>query len=263
MLEVGLQVGGASGRAGAHTWGARAPCGMGGTGGTGRACGAVHTQAACGGKVGLFFHERFPMRGDAPLMTSAPSGLLGVLRSWFGAGTSEAWSDAAEPARPTLMPPPHSYGAVSVLVADDNPVNLMVIAALLEARGLYPMLAADGAEAVALASQMSFDLILMDLQMPVLDGLGATVAIRHFERTTGRPHAPVVAYSSALPSAAVLAAHGFVGSLFKPCEDQDLEDCLLRWCPTYHAAPPLEAFAWVRTEQGVAALGRPASGACR
>ena len=59
---------------------------------------------------------------------------------------------------------------------DDNPVNLMVISALLESRGLMPFLAADGAEAVALASGHHFDLILMDLQMPILDGLEATSA---------------------------------------------------------------------------------------
>lgn len=95
------------------------------------------------------------------------------------------------------------------------------------------MLAADGAEAVALACKMHFDLILMDLQMPILDGLGATAAIRRFESTCARPAMPVVAYSSALPSAGFLAARGINGSLAKPCDYEELAHCLVRWCPTY------------------------------
>jgi CheY-like chemotaxis protein len=126
---------------------------------------------------------------------------------------------------------------VRVLVVDDNPVNLMVISALMESRGLVPLLAGDGAEAVALACEMHFDLILMDLQMPILDGLEATAAIRRFENTCSRPAVPVVAYSGTSPGAGVLASHGMNGSLVKPCDDRDLEDCLVRWCPTYHPAP--------------------------
>jgi CheY-like chemotaxis protein len=200
------------------------------------------------------------MRTDAYPMRPAPIGLLGTLRSWFAAEAREVWPPALEPARCAPRPPPHSYGAVRVLVADDNPVNLMVIAAMLESRGLFPLLAADGAEAVALACEMPFDLILMDLQMPILDGLSATAAIRRFEHAAGRPAVPVVAYSSALPAAAVLAAYGINGSLFKPCEDQDLEDCLVLWCPPYRAAPPVDGCGWARTEPSMALRGRLSSG---
>jgi CheY-like chemotaxis protein len=123
-----------------------------------------------------------------------------------------------------------------VLVVDDNPVNLMVISALIESRGLVPVLAADGAQAVTLACELHFDLILMDLQMPILDGLGATSAIRRFESSSSRPAVPVVAYSSSSPGASVLTTHGINGSLVKPCGDQELEECLVRWCPTYRPA---------------------------
>lgn len=128
-------------------------------------------------------------------------------------------------------------GPVRVLVADDDPVNLMVISAMMASRGLTPLLAADGAEALALASELRFDLILMDLQMPVLDGFAATSAIRRFELNSTRPAVPVVAHSSMFPGAHVLAERGFNGSLAKPCDAQELDDCLLQWCPTYRPAP--------------------------
>jgi CheY-like chemotaxis protein len=73
----------------------------------------------------------------------------------------------------------------------------------------------------------------MDLQMPVLDGLAATSAIRSFEAEHGRSAVPIVAYSNSLPGAALLARHGLNGSLAKPCEDAELDDCLRRWCPDY------------------------------
>lgn len=166
-----------------------------------------------------------------------PSGLRGVVRLWLRGWSSEFGKLSEvlpiEPGRPNA----HSYGSVRVLVVDDNPVNLMMISALMERRGLVPVLAADGAEAVALACEMHFDLILMDLEMPILGGLKATAAIRRFENTGAWPAVPIVAYSLASPDAGALAAHGMNGSLAKPCRDQDLEDCLVQWCPTYHSAP--------------------------
>ncbi len=125
-----------------------------------------------------------------------------------------------------------------VLVVDDDPVNLMLISARLKARGLVTLLAADGAEAAALACELRFDLILMDLQMPILDGLGATLAIRRFERAMALPAVAVIACSSTLQPADVLASCGIDGSLRKPPDDLELDACLLQWCPAHQAAPP-------------------------
>lgn len=177
------------------------------------------------------------MSGIPSLASPAPRGLLGVLSAWLGLRSNEPWPspDILQP-RPA-QPNPHFYGSARVLVADDNPVNLMVISELLESRGLVPLLAADGAEAVALACELPFDLILMDLQMPILDGLAATSAIRSFEARHARAAVPVVAYSSASLGPRILASYGLNGSLPKPCEDQELEDCLVQWCPTYRSNP--------------------------
>ena len=118
-----------------------------------------------------------------------------------------------------------------VLVADDNPVNLMVASEMLECFGFQSVLAADGAQAVAIAANNRLDLILMDLQMPVLDGLGATRQIRICEREQVRARVPVVAYTSVSGIRLQLSDFGMDGVLEKPCEMPTLRECLLRWCP--------------------------------
>lgn len=183
------------------------------------------------------------MSATPALGSPAPSGLRGILRYWLQAWSSEICQSSEDLPGEIGGPHVHSYGSVRVLVADDNPVNLMLISALMESRGLVPLLAADGAEAAALACELHFDLVLMDLQMPILDGLRATAAIRRFETTSSRPAVPVIAYSSMSPGADVLAAHGLNGSLTKPCGDQELEDCLVQWCPTYRPAPAMRGVA--------------------
>ena len=179
--------------------------------------------------------------------SSAPRGLFGILKSWLLTMPSDTSPPSTEPPNEIASSGDHSRELTRVLVVDDNPVNLMLMTALLESRGLVPCLAADGAEAVSLACELHFDLILMDLQMPILDGLAATSAIRRFEALNMRPAVPVVAYSSLAPSSAVLATHGLNGSLNKPCEDYELEDCLLQWCATYRSAP---AMAWAEHGHG-------------
>jgi two-component system, sensor histidine kinase and response regulator len=94
---------------------------------------------------------------------------------------------------------------------------------------------------VALACELPFDLVLMDLQMPILDGLRATAAIRRFESRYARPAVPVLAYSSSFPAGDLMAKFGISGCLNKPCQDQDLDACLARWCPAYRSAPAWHA----------------------
>lgn len=119
-----------------------------------------------------------------------------------------------------------------VLVVDDDPVSLVLTSEMLATFGIEPLLAADGAEAVAMAAELRLDLILMDLQMPVLDGLDATLEIRNAEREGARARVPVVAYTSAAGSLSWLQDLGIDDVLDKPCEAQKMHACLVRWCPT-------------------------------
>lgn len=147
------------------------------------------------------------------------------------------WSSLTLPA-PDDAPPEGRC----VLVVDDNPLNRMLASEMLLSLGLRPLVAADGAEAVALACEVRLDLILMDLQMPVLDGLCATRQIRQLEREHCRPRVPVVAYTSTAPGSKLMQAAGIDDLLDKPCDSAALRACIQRWCPqpsvrgTHHMA---------------------------
>jgi len=82
-----------------------------------------------------------------------------------------------------------------ILLAEDNAVNQKVAMNVLEKRGHIVTLAVNGREAVALASSKTFDLILMDIQMPEMDGYEATAAIREMEQATGS-HIPIIALTA-------------------------------------------------------------------
>ena len=136
----------------------------------------------------------------------AHGALLDTLRTGFGRRTAAD----AQPAAPATTPT-RAARSLRVLVAEDNKVNQRVAEHLLERRGHRPMLAANGAEAIALLAKEPFDLVLMDLQMPEMDGFEATSAIRELERGTGQ-RIPIVA----------LTAHAMEGDRQR-CLDADMD----------------------------------------
>ncbi len=87
-----------------------------------------------------------------------------------------------------------------ILLAEDNAINQKLASRLLEKQGHTVVVAGDGAQALRALDQESFDLILMDAQMPVMDGFEATAAIRRLEEST-RAHIPIIA----------MTAHAMVG----------------------------------------------------
>jgi CheY-like chemotaxis protein len=122
-----------------------------------------------------------------------------------------------------------------VLAVDDNRINQLVIQTLLGKRGVQVTLAGDGQQALdALQARqpvVPFDLVLMDLQMPVLDGCSATRALRAWEAQTGCPHLPVVALTAgafADDRQQCLDA-GMDEVLTKPITKDALEATLARW----------------------------------
>jgi CheY-like chemotaxis protein len=110
-----------------------------------------------------------------------------------------------------------------ILLAEDNPVNQMVAARLLEKRGHQVTVAANGREAVAAVEREAFDLVLMDVQMPEMDGFEATAAIRKAETRTGR-HLPIFALTARAMKgdAERCRLAGMDGYLPKPIRTADL-----------------------------------------
>lgn len=139
------------------------------------------------------------------------------------------------PLAPGLFPsaaqdgmPATAFSGYRVLVADDVAVNQQVAAQLLAKLGCKVGLAADGAQAVALHMQQPFDLILMDCQMPELDGYGAAVCIRTAESGRRTPIIAVTAYGMRGERERCLAA-GMDDFLPKPVRLQSLRATLQRW----------------------------------
>ena len=84
---------------------------------------------------------------------------------------------------------------IRVLLAEDNPVNQTLTVRLLQKRGYEVSVVGDGRAAVEAFQKEDFQLVLMDLQMPEMDGFEATSAIREKERSTGR-HIPIIAMTA-------------------------------------------------------------------
>jgi CheY-like chemotaxis protein len=120
--------------------------------------------------------------------------------------------------------------ALRVLAAEDNAVNQLVLKTLLHQLGVDPTVVENGAQAVEAWSEGEWDLILMDIQMPVLDGLGATAQIRAGERETGRRRTPIVALTANAMSHQVeqYRACGMDGYVSKPIQAADLFAALSR-----------------------------------
>ena len=136
---------------------------------------------------------------------------------------------------PTTVAPISDH---QILVAEDNEINQVVIRELLKRLGYICTLANNGAQAVELASSRNFDLVLMDCQMPVLDGFGAAGKIRECEASQGgwsrrSGRLPVVALTANAIAGdrEICLAAGMDDYLTKPIDRKVLVSILERWLP--------------------------------
>jgi signal transduction histidine kinase/ActR/RegA family two-component response regulator len=120
----------------------------------------------------------------------------------------------------TAAEPTFDDRPLRILAAEDNPVNQLVLKTLLAQAGLESLSVGNGEEALAAWSQGEWDVILMDVQMPVMDGIAATREIRRLEAATGRPATPIIALTANAMSHQVegYAAAGMNGFVAKPIE---------------------------------------------
>lgn len=123
--------------------------------------------------------------------------------------------------------------ALSVLVVEDNLINQKILVAFLRKRGYQVDVAADGAEAVQRLAEKRYGIVLMDLQMPVLDGFEATRLIRSLPEIADVPIVAVSAHALNGEKQRCLEA-GMNGYLAKPVEPRELYE----WVERFAGAPP-------------------------
>jgi len=153
-----------------------------------------------------------------------------------------------------------------ILVVEDNPINLEVAVGMLESLGCSTETAHNGRMAIEAMNGGSFDAVLMDCQMPVMDGLTATAEIRRREVSAGKPRAPIIAVTANAMEGdreRCLAA-GMDDFLSKPFTQQQLALLLKRWLaalPMTDQSPRSDAVRPPLVDAGVlrniAALTRP------
>lgn len=120
---------------------------------------------------------------------------------------------------PGIVKDDKKINGVKVLIAEDNPINMMIATKFLDKWGVVYEKAKNGLEAVALFEQHNFDVVLMDLEMPEMDGYGALHAIRKID-----PTIPAIAFTAAVfdNMKETLFNSGFNDFIQKPFKPQDL-----------------------------------------
>lgn len=144
----------------------------------------------------------------------------------LGSSSEASAVPIAEPLANTCRP-------LQILLVEDNPVNQRVAVSMLEKQGHSLKVANNGLEALAALDQQDFDVVLMDMQMPEMDGLEATAEIRRRERQTTR-HIPIIAMTAAAMKGdreRCLQA-GMDGYVSKPFRIRELNDAIRRFVMT-------------------------------
>ena len=173
-------------------------------------------------------------------LTELMGGSIGVQSSpdvgstfWVELPLSAVRAESQAP-QPSPTSPPKPTGSIlpgaRILVAEDDFINQEVAGALLESHGVVAEMADNGAEAVRKVAEKHYDLILMDVHMPEMDGLQATVKIRQTAAGAGIPIIAMTASAFAEDRLHCISA-GMNDFLAKPVAPDELERCLRNWLP--------------------------------
>jgi len=196
----------------------------------------------------------------------SPSHLFDAVMAAFGVETARAKTK-------------HSHGqfemenlrpvqGAEILLVEDNEINQQVASELLEQAGFRIDIANHGQEAIDMLDEKAYECVLMDLQMPVMDGFTATAKLREDERFKELPILAMTA-NATLEDRENSLAHGMNDHITKPINPRLLFEALLKWIPdgerelpeSYQGAgdrtdePELPEFPGIDTEAGVARMG--------
>jgi CheY-like chemotaxis protein len=151
-----------------------------------------------------------------------------------------------------LPKPMRKAGTVKILLVEDNKVNQMLAVSLLRKRGYDVTVADNGQEAVDLVTTEHFDVVLMDVQMPVMDGIEATAAIRAWEVDQGvrLPIIAVTAHAMEGDRQRCLDA-GMDDYVSKPIDAAELEAAIVRWTGDMPVFERGRALDLARGDEGV------------
>lgn len=164
------------------------------------------------------------LRGSVDGIISTPFTDLALARQLLYSQNTE------QPAEPIDIKQPivNDRKSLTVLAVDDNPANLMLIKTLLEELVTNVVTAASGADAVKISQSQRFDLILMDIQMPDIDGIAATQLIREKSVNRNTPVIAVTAHAIDEEKQKILSS-GIEGHLPKPIDDKALSNVIDKW----------------------------------
>jgi CheY-like chemotaxis protein len=190
---------------------------------------AVIMMITCGDVAECSARRRSPGVAQYIVKPVSKRSLLRAVGDAFHSGPDEKRkTDSAKAPEPAPDSP-----SLNVLLAEDNLVNQKLVVRLLEKRNQRATVVGNGKDAVAARKRGEFDVILMDVQMPVLDGFAATRLIREWESATGAPRIPIIA----------LTAHALAGDESR-CLDAGMD---------YYLTKPLRSDELRRLLDGIAA----------
>jgi PAS domain S-box-containing protein len=196
----------------------------------------VSTTRRYGGTgLGLAISKRLAqmMDGDVGVQSEPGKGSSFWFTAHLGRGQVTASDPHVRPGRGDATPEftlSRDYGGTRVLLVEDNPINQEVVQELLRGVGFMVDSASQGHEAVTMASRQAYDLVLMDVQMPVMDGLEATRAIRRLPGWAATPILAMTANAFDEDRSRCLDA-GMSDYLTKPVAPKVLFARIIKWLP--------------------------------